>query len=55
LTTVGSYVANPFFLSLLNTFARPHDTSPPLNIERANGIPAKNIITQPERKKRDPY
>jgi hypothetical protein len=51
LTTVGSYIANPFFLSLLNTFARPHDTSPPLNIERANGIPAKNIITQLERKK----
>jgi hypothetical protein len=53
LTTVGSYVANPFFLSLLNTFARPHDTSPPpLNIERASGIPAKNIIiTQLERKK----
>jgi hypothetical protein len=24
---------------------------PPLNIERANGIPAKNIITQLERKK----
>lgn len=51
MTTVGSYVANPFFLSLLNTFARPHDTSPPLNIERASGIPAKNIITQLERKK----